>query len=84
MFQYGTTTAYGLHTRVQDAGPNAVNRTVYAHLGRLTPGTAYHYRLVATNNAGTATGGDQTLHHRRCASERRDRHPSPSQTGPRC
>jgi hypothetical protein len=60
-FQYGTTTAYGLQTHIQDAGPNAVNRAVYAHLGRLTAGTAYHYRLVATNDAGTATGSDGTF-----------------------
>jgi hypothetical protein len=60
-FQYGTTTGYGFHTHVEDAGPNALNHTVYAHLGRLAPGTAYHYRLVASNAAGTATGGDQTF-----------------------
>jgi hypothetical protein len=61
VFQYGTSTAYGSQTRVQDAGPNAVNRTVYAQLGRLASGTAYHYRLVATNSAGTATGNDGTF-----------------------
>ncbi len=60
-FQYGTTTGYGFHTHVADVGPNAANRTVYAYLGRLTPDTTYHYRLVATNTAGAATGGDQTF-----------------------
>ena len=67
-FQYGTTTGYGFHTHVEDAGPNATNRTVYAHLRRLTPGTAYHYRLVATDSAEyPATGGDQKLRDGRSA-----------------
>src|SRR6476619_6148330 len=60
-FQYGTSTSYGFQTHVQDVGRNAVNRAVDAHLRRLTPGTAYHYRLVATNQAGTSAGSDQTF-----------------------
>jgi hypothetical protein len=60
-FQYGTTTDYGFHTRVGHLGRNAVGRPVHAHLGRLAPGTAYHFRLVATNDTGTAAGGDQTF-----------------------
>jgi DNA-binding beta-propeller fold protein YncE len=35
--------------------------TVNAALGGLSPGTTYHYRVVATNNAGTTEGSDTTF-----------------------
>src|SRR5205823_422001 len=34
---------------------------VSTNLSGLTSGTTYHFRLVATNAAGTTFGGDQTL-----------------------
>jgi hypothetical protein len=60
-FQYGTTTSYGLQTGTRDAGSGTSSVTVSAPLFRLTGGTTYHYRLVASNGAGTTDGSDQTF-----------------------
>jgi phosphodiesterase/alkaline phosphatase D-like protein len=60
-FEYGTTTGYGSQTRTRNAGRRAGNVTVTERLSGLTPGTLYHYALVATNSAGTTNGGDQTF-----------------------
>jgi hypothetical protein len=38
-FQYGTSTSYGFQTHVRTSAGTPSSRTVYAHLGRLTPGT---------------------------------------------
>jgi Ca2+-binding RTX toxin-like protein len=62
-FEYGPTTAYG--TKIP-ASPKAVGTgfatvAVNQALTGLTQGTTYHYRLVATNGAGTETGFDQTF-----------------------
>ncbi|MDQ8043932.1 MAG: right-handed parallel beta-helix repeat-containing protein [Patulibacter sp.] len=59
VFQLGTTTAYGtnLETDVA-AGPAAQASKTTAVL---VAGTTYHYRVVATNAAGTATGLDLTF-----------------------
>ncbi|MSN25102.1 MAG: hypothetical protein GJV46_04455 [Geobacter sp.] len=59
-FEYGLTTSYGASTA---AAPATVivgngNTTVTADLSGLTPGLTYHYRVVATNSAGTAYGND--------------------------
>lgn len=63
-FEYGTTTAYGSRIpagieAVAGAGHGfkAFGRTIFG----LTPGTTYHYRLVATNSVGTTEGPDRTL-----------------------
>jgi hypothetical protein len=59
-FDYGTTEAYGQQTpeeeseRPEEDGEEAV-------LGGLTPGTLYHYRIVATNSYGTSYGADRTF-----------------------
>jgi hypothetical protein len=60
-FQYGTTTAYGGHTRRTSAGSGTRPRSVEAAIGGLSPGTLYHYRLVAVNGPGTALGDDRTF-----------------------
>jgi hypothetical protein len=60
-FEYGTTTAYGSVTEAQDLGSGTGAVGVAAALGELQPGTTYHYRLVATNGAGTAHGEDRTF-----------------------
>jgi hypothetical protein len=60
-FEYGTTTAYGLQTAAKDAGDGDGEVTVEVPVGELSPGTTYHYRLVATNADGTSRGADRTL-----------------------
>jgi hypothetical protein len=60
-FEYGTTTAYG--ARTPDAGPLNGNaaKSVSATVTGLAAGTTYHFRLVARNASGTATGSDLTF-----------------------
>ena len=60
-FEYGTTTSYGLQTGTHGAGSGTSARPVSAHIFGLVAGTAYHYRLVAQNSAGTTDGQDQTF-----------------------
>jgi hypothetical protein len=55
-FEWGLTTSYGF-TSTTVAGLTT-GSTMYLNLGELTPGTTYHYRIVGTNSAGTAYGGD--------------------------
>jgi hypothetical protein len=56
--EYGTSASYGSKTSSVSAGSGTVNIGVSANLTGLTPGTTYHYRVVATNGSGTARGGD--------------------------
>jgi plastocyanin len=59
-FQYGTTTGYGSSTPNQiKTGNNYQN--FFAGISGLTPGTTYHFRIVATNTVGTRYGTDRTL-----------------------
>jgi hypothetical protein len=60
-FEYGPTTAYGTGTGATDVGSGRAPVNVIATLAGLTPGTTYHYRLVATNAAGTTHGPDRTF-----------------------
>jgi hypothetical protein len=57
-FEYGTSTSYGRKTASKGAGSGSVNVQVSGTLTGLSPGTTYHYRLVATNSDGTTRGGD--------------------------
>jgi hypothetical protein len=57
-FEYGTSTRYGARTSTQRLDANTGNRGVSAAIGNLAPGTTYHYRVVASNSAGTARGAD--------------------------
>ena len=59
-FQYGTTTNYGFTTPSQMKTGNAY-QSMTANIGGLTASTTYHFRLVATNNAGTSYGTDRTF-----------------------
>src|SRR5262245_59456560 len=59
-FQYGTTTGYGLTTAPQGQSGNTY-RNISADISGLTASTTYHFRIVATNSAGTRYGGDRTL-----------------------
>ena len=59
-FQYGTTTNYGLTTAAQShAGSTYLN--ISAHISGLTTETTYHFRIVATNSAGTSYGADRAF-----------------------
>jgi hypothetical protein len=60
-FEYGTTTAYGNTTPDQDVGSGDAATTISADLSGLTAATTYHYRVKATNAAGTTLGEDQTF-----------------------
>ena len=60
-FDYGPTTAYGSRTPNRNAGAGQQSITVSEALANLVPATTYHYRLVASNSAGTVTGSDATF-----------------------
>jgi hypothetical protein len=57
-FQYGPTKAYGAQTTLADAGSGTTAVKVTVPVSGLQPITVYHYRLIAVNSAGAATGGD--------------------------
>lgn len=62
-FEYGTTTSYGSARPVpsKDIGSGTSAVEVSEVLSGLVDGTTYHYRVSATNGAGTSKGGDQTF-----------------------
>ena len=60
-FAYGTTEAYGSSTPEVSAGSGESDVMVSATLTNLTPGTFYHYRIVASSSRGTTTGADRTF-----------------------
>jgi hypothetical protein len=57
-FEYGTTTSYGSQTSMAGAGSGTGDVKVSTSIGPLVPDTTYHYRVVATNSAGTTLGAD--------------------------
>jgi plastocyanin len=59
-FQYGTTTSYGLTTAPQSHTGNTY-LNVSANISSLTASTIYHFRIVASNSAGTSLGSDRTF-----------------------
>jgi hypothetical protein len=59
-FQYGRTTSYGLTTAPHTQTGNTF-RNVSANISSLTASTTYHFRIVASNMAGTRMGGDRTF-----------------------
>lgn len=59
-FEYGTTTGYGLTTAPHTHTGNTF-QNITANVGGLTASTAYHFRTVATNSAGTTYGPDRTV-----------------------
>jgi hypothetical protein len=60
-FQYGPNTAYGASTVHQPVGGSTSTRSIATNLSGLSPGTIYHYRLVAENAGGPSYGADQTF-----------------------
>jgi hypothetical protein len=60
-FEYGTTTSYGKQTTSASAGSGASAVAVGANVSGLQPHTRYHYRVVATSDAGTVRGRDRTF-----------------------
>ena len=69
-FEYGTSTSYGSKTAERNAGSGGNAVGVSAPVSGLTRGPHYHYRLVATSDAGTSRGADQTLLDDRTAQRR--------------
>jgi len=59
-FQYGTSTAYGSSTAQQIAA-GVTSVSMAAGLSSLSPGTTYHFRVIAQNPDGTSFGTDQTF-----------------------
>ncbi len=60
-FEWGTSTSYDHETAHRDAGSGKNSITVDETIADLTPGTTYHYRLVAQNPSGTSYGSDRTF-----------------------
>ncbi|MDW5598028.1 fibronectin type III domain-containing protein [Conexibacter stalactiti] len=60
-FQWGSNPSYGQQTPNRSAGSGTSGREVSFRLRGLTPGTTYHYRIVATNADGTTVGSDRSV-----------------------
>lgn len=60
-FEYGKSIKYGAITGNKWLGSGTTNVPVNATLTGLAPKTGYHFRIVATNSAGTSYGDDQTF-----------------------
>jgi hypothetical protein len=59
-FQYGTTTGYGSTTANHGSSGNTY-QNASANITTLSGSTTYHFRVVATNSAGTTYGSDKTF-----------------------
>lgn len=60
-FEYGLTSTYSVTTQARSAGHGTKPVGASSSIAGLTPGTTYHYRLVATSQFGTSTGADRTF-----------------------
>jgi Ca2+-binding RTX toxin-like protein len=62
-FEYGTTTAYGLVVpAVAKSAGSGISPSLFAEaVTGLAGATTYHYRVVATNEAGQSIGADQVF-----------------------
>ena len=59
-FQWGATTSYGHTTSTQTQAGNT-SRPITANISGLSASHLYHFRIVATNSAGTRMGSDRTF-----------------------
>jgi len=59
-FQYGPTTSYGSTTPTQTRTGNTY-QNISANIGGLMANRVYHFRIKATNMAGTRFGNDRTF-----------------------
>jgi hypothetical protein len=59
-FQWGATTSYGHNTPKQTQTGNTY-RNIPANISGLSASHLYHFRIVATNSAGTRVGSDRTF-----------------------
>jgi hypothetical protein len=55
-FEYGTTTAFGFISAVDNAGAGGTTQDVALPISGLAPNTTYVYRIVASNAVGTTAG----------------------------
>lgn len=60
-FEYGTDTSYGHQTQLSSAGGGRDAVTASSTIDGLETMTTYHYRIVATNDAGSVYGADQSF-----------------------
>ncbi len=60
-FEFGPTINYGYVSTPQGVAGSSAGGNVTATLSSLTPGTTYHYQIVAVNPGGVALGGDETF-----------------------
>lgn len=60
-FQYGLTTAYGSFTPTASAGSGSNEEKLSQAVVGLAPGTTYHFRILATNIAGSSIGPDHVF-----------------------
>ena len=62
-FEYGTSVGYGSNWPTVDVevGTSTGEQTLSVNLENLLPNTTYHFRLVASDQAGTAYGADQSF-----------------------
>jgi hypothetical protein len=58
---YGPTSGHGESTAGATLGPSAADQPVSVQLTGLSPGTTYHYAVLATGSGGSAAGADLTF-----------------------
>ncbi len=60
-FEWGLSTGYGSASPLRSTGNGSATVSVQAKAASLLPGTVYHYRVVASNSSGAASGADRTF-----------------------
>ena len=60
-FEFGPSQSYGATTATGDNGTGDAAQAVDGGMTGLSPSTAYHYRLVASNASGVSYGADHVL-----------------------